>query len=246
MSDVSYPKPDLPPYAPSCSIEIDDADIMKQCLSVESVTVDLSLDSFGYFSIVMVGPSGSIDNLAWIENELFRAGRKVAIKIGHAEGLRTMIVGEISDVKVDFPPSGSPSIEIIGDDSIGSSLLKQRRKPAIPMRYGNELISYTSEMDCESQNCETIVNELNEGRTGSLSATKRERRMRSRFILDSIEKEMTTGVGECVGSPEIVPGRTLNIDGLGKRLSGLYRVIGAIHSMDRSKGYHTTIMVMNR
>ena len=111
MSDVSSPKPDLPHYAPSCSIEIDDADMMKQGLSVESLTVDLSLDSFGYFSIVLVG--SSIDILAWIENELFRAGRKVAIKMGHAEGLRTMIVGEISDVKVDFPPSGSPSIEIM-------------------------------------------------------------------------------------------------------------------------------------
>ena len=99
-------------------------------------------------------------------------------------------------------------------------------------------------MDQESRKGGKESNDLAAIKMGSLSASKNDKKMRSKLILDNIEKEMITGFGECVGDTEVVPGRTLALEGLGERFSGHYQLIGSIHTLDRTLGYRTAFMAM--
>ncbi|MGD0817926.1 MAG: hypothetical protein ABR986_05935 [Methanomassiliicoccales archaeon] len=156
-----------------------------------------------------------------------------------------MIVGEISNIRANFPSDGASSVEIIGDDSVSFSISKKRRKKTITMRYGNELLSFSPEID-RSQIGGEIVNDLANKGIGSLSATKNEKKMRSRLVLDRIQKETIIGIGECVGYTEVVPGRTLRLEGLGDKFSGPYQVTGSIYSVDSSLAYRMTFMVTTK
>lgn len=49
--------------APTFTIEIDDVDVVQHELNAQNVIVDLSLDSFGNFSIVFTGDAGTSERL---------------------------------------------------------------------------------------------------------------------------------------------------------------------------------------
>jgi uncharacterized protein len=55
-------------------------------------------------------------------------------------------------------------------------------------------------------------------------------------------KEFLTGEGECAGNPKIRAGKTIEIKGLGDRLSGTYYVISTVHSIKQG-AYTTTFRV---
>ncbi len=55
-------------------------------------------------------------------------------------------------------------------------------------------------------------------------------------------KEFLTGEGECAGNPKIRAGKTIEIKGLGDRLSGIYYVISTAHSIKKG-AYITTFRV---
>jgi phage protein D len=55
-------------------------------------------------------------------------------------------------------------------------------------------------------------------------------------------KEFLTGEGECAGNPKIRAGKTIEIKGLGDRLSGTYYVISTVHSIKQG-AYRTTFKV---
>jgi uncharacterized protein len=55
-------------------------------------------------------------------------------------------------------------------------------------------------------------------------------------------REFLTGEGECTGNPKIRAGKTINIEGLGDRLSGTYYVVSTVHSINQ-RGYMTTFRV---
>jgi uncharacterized protein len=55
-------------------------------------------------------------------------------------------------------------------------------------------------------------------------------------------KEFLTGEGECEGNPNIRAGKTIEIKGLGDRLSGTYYVISTVHSIKQG-AYMTTFKV---
>lgn len=56
---------------------------------------------------------------------------------------------------------------------------------------------------------------------------------------DAIMKDAVTGEGKCCGNPEIRTGKTLKIEGIGNRLSGVYYVTSSIHTVS-DEGYSTT------
>jgi hypothetical protein len=233
--------------APVIKIVIDEVDVIEHGLNVQDVTVDLSLDSFGCFSIVISGSADPTAGTAWMDNDIFTVGRKVSISMGSGpDRSRTMIVGEISNVMSDFPSDGTPTIEIIGDDSRDFVISKNRRRPMMAMSYGAALLSFSSEMENDSQIGEEFANVLTGRGLGSLSATKNEKLMRSRSVLDQIQKGTIIATGECVGDTEVVPGRTLMLEGLGKKYSRPYQVTGSIHSVDRNIGYRTTFMATTK
>ncbi len=55
-------------------------------------------------------------------------------------------------------------------------------------------------------------------------------------------REFITGHGRCIGNPAIRAGKTIKIDGLGKRISGVYYIISTIHTI-RNGAYNTTFKV---
>jgi phage protein D len=55
-------------------------------------------------------------------------------------------------------------------------------------------------------------------------------------------KEFLTGEGECIGNPNIRAGKTIEIKGLGDRLSGTYYVVSTVHSINQGE-YTTTFKV---
>lgn len=55
-------------------------------------------------------------------------------------------------------------------------------------------------------------------------------------------KEFLTGEGECVGNPKIRAGKTVEIKGVGDRLSGTYYVVSTVHSINQGV-YMTTFRV---
>jgi len=57
-----------------------------------------------------------------------------------------------------------------------------------------------------------------------------------------ILKEFLTGEGECVGNPKIRAGKTIEIKGIGEKLSGIYYVVSSVHSLYNGV-YSTTFKV---
>ncbi len=55
-------------------------------------------------------------------------------------------------------------------------------------------------------------------------------------------KDFLTGEGECIGNPNIRAGKTIEIKGLGDRLSGTYYVVSTVHSINQGE-YTTTFKV---
>jgi phage protein D len=52
------------------------------------------------------------------------------------------------------------------------------------------------------------------------------------------------GQGKCLGNPEIRAGNTMEIKGLGKRISGVYYIISTVHSI--KKGVYNTSFKVRR
>jgi phage protein D len=244
MSPINLTGRNLNFDRPAYSIEIDNVDVIKHGLSVQSVVVILNPDSFAAFSIVFTGNAVGPSFPSLVDDDLLAVGRKVSIKIGYEPGgLTPMFVGEITNVKTIFPADESPTVEIVGDNSVGIVKVRQRRNAIISKRYGEELLSFTSEMDLESLNALQTMGDLASIGLSTLSAKKNEKRKRSRLTLATVHKQSIIGIGECLGDPEVVPGRKMKLDGLGERFSGQYRLTGAIHSIDSSFGYRTTFSV---
>ena len=68
--------------------------------------------------------------------------------------------------------------------------------------------------------------------------TREEAAKLAKEILEGIAKDMVKGTGSVPGLPDIRAGTVLLIDGLGKRFSGRYFVIGTTHTIGDS-GYTT-------
>ena len=236
----SIPDIDHPAY----TIEIDDVDVMQSGLGVQNIVVFLNLDSFGTFSVVFTDNASGPSIPALVDNDLFDVGKKVSIKIGYEmDGLKPMIEGVITKVKAYFPSDESPFIEIIGDDLVGFGKVKQRRTANISKKYGEELLSFNSEMDLDSQNGLQTMNDLAGIVWSTLPAKKNEKRKRSKTTLGMVDKQYIVGIGECLGDVEVVPGRKIKLEGLGETYSRQYRLIEAIHMIDRVDGYRTTFSV---
>jgi hypothetical protein len=231
---------------PSYRIEMDGIDTSKLGLKIERVTVDLNLITFGGFSVVFSGNGPVPDGFDWMTNDLFALDKKVSIRMGNSPArMTTMISGRISDISAVFPSSGTPSIEISGDDSEDFLTGKKRRQPTLIKKYGKELLSFNPEVSRDPQMIEDVAEALASKGIGSLSASKHQRHLLARYVLEDIQESPIVAVGECVGDPDVVPGRALKLEGLGDWFSRTYSVNGAVQTFDLS-GYRTTFMVTTR
>ena len=71
-------------------------------------------------------------------------------------------------------------------------------------------------------------------------ATPEDAEAMARGRLEQVALDFVIAEGSCVGEPQIRPGVVLELRSLGSRLSGLYYVVGATHSLAARKGYLTS------
>ncbi len=64
----------------------------------------------------------------------------------------------------------------------------------------------------------------------------------AKTILNRRAEKLLTGSGECIGIPEILPGKNIKLEGLGNKFSKLYYIESCTHSVS-SSGYKTTFKV---
>jgi len=72
--------------------------------------------------------------------------------------------------------------------------------------------------------------------------TQEEADERAKAILEERAQDFVTGEGECVGLPDLLPDRTVNISGVGRAFSKTYYITETTHSID-GKGYRTRFKV---
>jgi phage protein D len=99
-------------YNPQFQISVDGADIsLKHLAKATSVTFEDAIDVSHRFSFTLDNPP-----LKWLEDGLFEPSKLVEIKMGYLDALSTMIVGEVTSLRLSFPSSGLPQLEVSGYD----------------------------------------------------------------------------------------------------------------------------------
>lgn len=105
-------------YAPRFEVEINDqkliANISKQILSV---TVEEKLDEGVSFRFTMNDEFDlTTQQFNWLDNQLFKEGNKVTIKMGYANQLIIMTIGEITSLESSFFSGESTTLTVGGQD----------------------------------------------------------------------------------------------------------------------------------
>lgn len=105
------------PLAPACDVMISGnpwgADLRSH---VSNVSVNLSLDMAGQFSLDLFG---SLDQKisTWFEKSgPLTVGSEVEVKLGYVRDLTTMIVGEITSIEPTFSRNQAPKLKVSGMD----------------------------------------------------------------------------------------------------------------------------------
>lgn len=210
-------------YAPSFELRIEDEEVIrKEGITIANITVSTSLNAPGKFAFTVNNAfDAARQEFNWLD-DCFYPGKKVAIKMGYADKLETMIIGMITSIKINFPAAGMPQMEITGLEHLEPLMKKGERKKwknishsdidpstLVTMQWGRTLLRFSPEA--------TIAKKIGSERP----------------------KKSIIGSGECVGIPEIRPGEPIKIDGLGSMFSQKYTIIAANHSIG-SSGYKTT------
>jgi phage protein D len=99
-------------YAPNYQILIAGKDIFrKHLIEITNVSCEDRLGGADSFSFSINDPG-----VKCLDSDLFEPGKIVEIKMGYGDQLATMIVGEITSLRPNFPTDGTPQLEISGYD----------------------------------------------------------------------------------------------------------------------------------
>lgn len=83
---------------------------------VVSIAVDDDVSLPSMFAFELAGSIAQAEELPWIDEELFAIGKIVTVKIGYADDLETLIVGEITGLEPEFTFNRLPNMTIRGYD----------------------------------------------------------------------------------------------------------------------------------
>jgi phage protein D len=87
---------------------------------VDLVQLEISeaVDEIGMFALWLNAgeqPSGAV---RWVDDNLFREGNDLRIKLGYSAPLSDMMVGDVTAVEPEFPPSGPITLTVRGYDRL--------------------------------------------------------------------------------------------------------------------------------
>jgi phage protein D len=114
---MSVARPESP-LVPDFEVSIDGSPLP---LEAQAHVIDLTVDDdAGLPSMFTLGLAGADDReqeLPWIDDrELFAVGNTVQVKMGYADDLETLIIGEITGLEPEFVFNRSPSLTVRGYD----------------------------------------------------------------------------------------------------------------------------------
>ena len=117
-------------YAPTFEILIEGQNILHLGVEVTNVNVDNTLDGADTFSFTVFNAFDPINReLQPFVESVFAFDAEVKIKFGYGSNTKTIMVGIITAVKVDFPAGGSPQVDVSGFDL--SYRMMKENKPRI-------------------------------------------------------------------------------------------------------------------
>jgi phage protein D len=84
---------------------------------VVGVIVDIDVDLPSMFSLELTGSTAQQDDIPWVDDqELFAVGHIVEVKMGYADDLETLLIGEITGLEPAFAFDRLPSLTVRGYD----------------------------------------------------------------------------------------------------------------------------------
>jgi phage protein D len=151
----------------------------------------------------------------WSDSGLFEVGKTAEIHLGYAGKLETVVKQEIGMVKTIIFSNGPPQIEVSGETLLAKSLtLITSATTAFALSYGIDLLSFTGVATAEKQPTKTAT---------ALRAP-------------AVNLQCTA---ESMGYPDIKPGVTVALGGLGEKFNKSYVIQKATHTLDDKVGYRT-------
>lgn len=105
------------PLVPDFDILINGSPLSVEMEShVIGVTVEEDVILPSMFAIEMTGSASQASDLAWLDDAKFAIGNEVEIRIGYANDLATVMIGEITVLEPEFTQNRAPSLIIRGYD----------------------------------------------------------------------------------------------------------------------------------
>jgi uncharacterized protein len=102
-------------FAPAFRVKLNRAKLAPDVLAnITSITVKNMLQQVDTFSLTLANPYPQLRWTHSADANLFAEGSEVEIEMGYVDNLHSMIVGEITSIKPNFPEGGSPTVQIDG------------------------------------------------------------------------------------------------------------------------------------
>lgn len=338
----------------SKNVESAGENVARKGMEIVNVTVDNTLAPEADQASFTISNAFDVvkREIRWFDQEI-AVGKEIEVRMGYTDSLKTMFIGLITSVKINFPSGGMPQLEVTAfdlshpmtknkaskswdkkkDSEIATSLanlhrltpkvedtrlehvtikqdnqsdfefLKKRaeenqfeffviernlyfRLPAygesevVNLEWGKTLMSFSPEVNIADQVEEVEVRgwdpkakkeivgkakigdeagrdqgrksggELAKGASNEKSvervrrpvSTKEEADKLAKSILTRLAEGLVTGSGECLGLPELIAGKNVRLEGLGKKFSKNYYVEKTNHNIS-SSGYRTTFNI---
>jgi len=103
-------------YAPSFALSIAGEDVAKRGMEIVSITVDNTLRASDHASVTV---SNAFDvakrETRWFDQEI-TVGKPIEVRMGYSDKLETLFIGLITAVKMNFPSSGMPQLDVTALD----------------------------------------------------------------------------------------------------------------------------------
>jgi len=112
---------------PECQIEVDGSDLPAEAAGdVISVAVQDDVDNLSSFTITLNNWDTAKIRMSWSDEDLFKTGKQVEVKMGYRDNLDSLINGEVTGMELVVRPHQGPRLIVRGYDR-GHRLTRSRR-----------------------------------------------------------------------------------------------------------------------
>jgi phage protein D len=117
-------------YAPRCELKVTEEDMAKKGMEIVSVTVDNTLASEADQASFTISNAFDVKQreIRWFDQEI-AVGKEIEVRMGYTDILKTMFIGLITSVKINFPSGGMPQLEVTAFDLSHPMTKNKKSKP---------------------------------------------------------------------------------------------------------------------